>query len=202
MSPRPGEPAGAQHLGALVSAYVDRRLPPPLQRACDRHLVACAVCREAAAAERRLLGSLRAAPMPGPPGNLQASLLGLAAQAQADASVRLPQTPTPLGVVSPHAPALHRSPVRAALLAGLAAGASAAAAWSIGVAAPAAPASGSAHPVTPNGSSTAARAGGSTGVFARTVSAVRAAPSSAPSTPDAPTSMTSRHAHWAESRHD
>jgi hypothetical protein len=46
---------------------------------------------------------------------------------------RRPAGPVPLPVVSRAAPALHRSPVRATVFAGLAAGASAAAAWSLAV---------------------------------------------------------------------
>lgn len=201
MTPRPADLVGAQHLGAMVSAYVDRRLPPPLQQACDRHLVACAVCREAADAERRLLGSLRGAAMPGPPGDLQTSLLQLAARARAEEPERPQVAPTPLVVVPLHAPALHRSPVRAALLAGLAAGASAAAAWSIGVAAPVAAPGTTARPALPSGRSTSDGAG-SGSAFARTVSAVRLSPSPMPSLRSTPTSMTSPAVRSAESRHD
>ena len=188
MSPRPADGVGTQHLGTMVSAYVDRVLPPPLQHACDRHLVTCAVCREAAAAERRLLGSLREARMPGPPSRLQASLLDLAAQAPA------PVGPAPLGLVRRDAPAMHRSPVRAAMLAGLAAGASAAAAWSIGVATPAA------APVPPVAPTPSWGAPAPSTPFARTVAVLRPGLGRSQQVPQ--TSVTVRRAHWAESLHD
>ena len=88
----------------------------------------CGSCRSAAEEERRLLESMRRATTPCLSSSLQSTLLGLAATA-APAGAR-PHLP----VVDPAAPALHRSPVRAAVLAGLAAGASAAAALSLGVA--------------------------------------------------------------------
>ena len=125
---------GSRHLGSLVSAYVDRSMPPELLRACDRHLVACAMCRAAADGERRLLSSLRGALTPGVPSSLEASLLGLCRTGTVAVG------PAPLGLVGRDAPPMHRSPARAAMLAGLAVGASAAAAWGIAVVGP---------PVTP-----------------------------------------------------
>ena len=72
--------------------------------------------------------SMRRALAPHPSSSLQSALLGLADHPA-------PTTCRPhLPVVQPGAPPLHRSPVRAAVLAGLAAGASAAAAVSLGVA--------------------------------------------------------------------
>jgi len=71
---------------------------------------------------------MRRALAPNPSSSLQSALLGLADHPT-------PTTCRPhLPVVQPGAPPLHRSPVRAAVLAGLAAGASAAAAVSLGVA--------------------------------------------------------------------
>jgi len=131
--------ASPGHLGDLVSAYVDRTLPSDLQRRLDRHLVTCRVCAAAADAERRLLTSLRGARTPGVPSSLTAALRDLAvARSAAPRALavrpdgRLDRPSRPLPLVAQRAPALHRSPVRAALLAGLAAGASAAAAWGIG----------------------------------------------------------------------
>jgi putative zinc finger protein len=116
------------HLGSLVSAYVDRDLPAGVLLGCDQHLAVCGACRAAAEDERRLLESMRRTTTPCLSSSLQSALLGLAASA-APVGER-PHLP----VVDPAAPALHRSPVRAAVLAGLAAGASAAAALSLGVA--------------------------------------------------------------------
>jgi hypothetical protein len=116
------------HLGSLVSAYVDRDLPAGVLLGCDQHLAVCGSCRAAAEEERRLLASMRSTTTPCPSSSLQSALLDLAASA-APVGER-PHLP----VVDPSAPALHRSPVRAAVLAGLAAGASAAAALSLGVA--------------------------------------------------------------------
>lgn len=123
----------AQHLGLQVSAYVDRSLEPAVLLAFDRHLVACEVCRHAADQERRLLASLRHG-TPGVPSSLQASLLSLAAHPpvpQAPPAVRA-AVPT----VAPAAPPLHRSPRRAAALAGFAATASAVAAIGLATAGP------------------------------------------------------------------
>jgi hypothetical protein len=117
------------HLGSLTSAYVDRDLPAGVLLGCDQHVAVCGSCRATAEAERRLLESMRRSTTPCLSSSLQSALLDLAASA-APVGVRRPHLP----VVDPSAPALHRSPVRAAVLAGLAAGASAAAALSLGVA--------------------------------------------------------------------
>lgn len=131
-----------RHLGLEVSAYVDRRLDARMLRAFDRHLVACQVCCYAADQERRLLTSLRHGATPGLSEGLQSMLLGLGAPAERDAA---PSSPRPLVVrpvsrpvptVAPAAPALHRSPRRAAMFAGFAASASAAAAIGLAVAGP------------------------------------------------------------------
>ena len=117
-------------LGPELSAYADRALAPVELRAWDRHLVSCGGCRQAVEAERRMLSSLRRAGGPEVPGDLRAMLLSLASGAGSEAA---PSTP-PVPVVDRCAPALHRSAVRATVCAGLAAGASAAAAWSLAVA--------------------------------------------------------------------
>jgi len=125
---RGGERPHGSHLGSLVSAYVDRDLPAGVLLACDQHLGVCGSCRAVAEEERRLMESMRRALTPNPSSSLQSALLGLADHPT-------PTTCRPhLPVVQPGAPPLHRSPVRAAVLAGLAAGASAAAAVSLGVA--------------------------------------------------------------------
>lgn len=143
------------HLKGHVRAYVDRALPPALLHVYDRHLVCCTVCRAAADQERRIVAALRADT--GVPMSLRTSLMGLAAHpvegsAAPDASAgardagvprvpappvgfRMPSAPSyePVPTVAPTAPALHRSPMRAAVVASLAAGASVAAAWGLAV---------------------------------------------------------------------
>lgn len=129
-------------LGPELSAYADRAMHPSDLLAWDRHLVACTCCRQAVDAERRLLATLRGSSGPALPGDLRAVLLSLAAPAASAAEtgsgaavqatpLRIPPPPVP--VVDRSAPALHRSAVRATVFAGLAAGASAAAAWSFAV---------------------------------------------------------------------
>ena len=135
------------HLKGHVRAYVDRALPPPLLHVYDKHLVCCAVCRAAADQERRIVASLRADT--GVPMSLRTSLIGLASMPPADPpptsngpriplpplGFRMPSAPSyePVPTVRPTAPALHRSPMRAAVVASLAAGASVAAAWGLTV---------------------------------------------------------------------
>ena len=120
----------SRHVDAMLSAYADRSLPAATLLACDQHVAICPGCREAVDGERRLLSSLRTAATPELPSRLESAVLGLAVYP-------VPTVPTrrlsPLVVVGRSAPAMHRSPVRAALLASLAAGAAAAAAWSVGV---------------------------------------------------------------------
>ncbi len=132
----------SRHVGVQLSAYVDRCLDPAALREIDRHLVACRVCGHAVEQERRLLASLRHGATPRLSESLQASLLSLAgghelAPAPQGPVGRMAAVPT----VSPTRPALHRSPRRAAGLAGFAAGASAAAAIGLAVAGPGATAS-------------------------------------------------------------
>lgn len=166
-------------LGPELTAYVDRALCPGELHAWDLHLVACASCRQAVEEERRVLASLRGAVGPALPGDLRAMLMSMAAGPVApdplaggsSAAERHPERcaaeprplripPPPLPVVDACAPAQHRSAMRATVFAGLAAGASAAAAWSFAVVgspsvtAPTTPAPGTAvqrsRPATPS----------------------------------------------------
>jgi hypothetical protein len=127
-------------LGPELSPYADRVLPEGELLFWDRHLVACACCRHAVQEERRILSSLRSAGGRDVPRDLRAMLLSLGAEAGAGNSPHVGGPPTPLRIPAPpvpvvdrSAPALHRSAVRATVFAGLAAGASAAAAWSFAV---------------------------------------------------------------------
>lgn len=121
----------------------------------DRHVVTCARCCAAVAQERRVLMALRAPAAPTVPGDLRGMLLALAdgsavgrareacpeSSTAQHASRRgprdlaaLPPVPmAPVPVVDRGMPALHRSARRATLFAGLAAGATAAAAWGVAV---------------------------------------------------------------------
>jgi hypothetical protein len=134
------------HLRGYVRAYVDRALPPAMLHLYDRHLVCCVSCRDAVDRERRIVAALRSDT--GMPTSLRSSLLGLAAAQTApgsghDGGPRIPLPPMgvrhalptydPVPTVRPGAPALHRSPMRAAVVASLAAGASVAAAWGLAV---------------------------------------------------------------------
>lgn len=169
-----------RHLGLQVSAYVDRRLDAQQLHTFDQHLAVCLVCRHAADEERRLLTSLRSGPTPGFSADLQSTLLAMAqprsvsapspdGAATAPASSWLrgrsraggppPIPPAPeavrqlrLPTVAPAAPALHRSPRRAAAIAGLAAGASAAAAIGLAVVGPGPAASASLRSAVPRSS--------------------------------------------------
>lgn len=114
----------------MLSAYADRSLPVARLLACDQHVAICPGCRVAVDAERRLLSSLRTAVTPGLSSRFEAALLDLAEHA---VSSEPTSGPSPLRVVRRAAPAMHHSPVRAVMMASLAAGASAAAAWSLGV---------------------------------------------------------------------
>jgi len=154
-----------------VSAYVDHRLDARAQHAFDQHLAVCLVCRHAADEERRLLTSLRSGPTPGFSADLQSMLLAMAQPAPPATEVpaesrltpgvppipRAPESVRQLRVrtVAPAAPALHRSPRRAAAIAGLAAGASAAAAIGLAVAGPGPVGSASLNVTSPRTSGTA-----------------------------------------------
>jgi len=132
----------SRHVGMQLSAYVDRCLDPAALREIDRHLVACRVCCHAVEQERRLLASLRHGTTPRLSESLQASLLSLAGGHElTPAPQALVGRMAPVPTVSPSRPGLHRSPRRAAGLAGFAAGASAAAAIGLAVAGPGATAS-------------------------------------------------------------
>ncbi len=142
------------HLKGYVRAYVDRALPPAMLHLYDKHLVCCTVCRAAADQERRIVAALRSDT--GVPMSLRSSLMGLAAAPVGDpqpalaapevprapriplppAGFRMPSAPSydPVPTVRPTAPALHRSPMRAAVVASIAAGASVAAAWGLAIA--------------------------------------------------------------------
>ncbi|MEP7034596.1 MAG: zf-HC2 domain-containing protein [Actinomycetota bacterium] len=119
----------SRHVDAVLSAYADRTLPAAKLLACDQHVAICPGCRGAVEAERRLLRSLRTAVAPDVPSRLESVLLGLGVQAGPQVAAKRPPR---LVVVGRAAPAMHRSPMRAAMLASLAAGVSAAAAWSVG----------------------------------------------------------------------
>ena len=153
------------HLRGHVRAYVDRALPPAVLHLYDRHLVACMICRSAADQERRIVSALRADACD-LPGSLRPSLMSLATAPAAAPQPLSPHgphiplgplarggrgivpagAPEPLSTVPPTAPALHRSPMRAAMIASLAAGASVAAAWGLAVS----PLPGSTGPRTPS----------------------------------------------------
>ncbi len=136
------------HLRGNVRAYVDRGLSPALLHLYDRHVVCCAMCRAAADQERRIVASLRADT--GIPTSLMSSLMGLGAAPSGPATPGVPSAPPvprppsglrmpsasfrdPVPTVRPSSPPLHRSPMRAAVLASIAAGASVAAAWGLAV---------------------------------------------------------------------
>lgn len=139
------------HLRGQVRAYVDRALPQPLLRVFDQHLVACEVCRAAAEQERRIVAALRAET--GVPPSLRLTLLGVAVATAGREVPAVPEAPArvrlhlraspfrdadliarrPVPTIAPNTPALHRSPVRAAVVASLAATASVAAAWGLAV---------------------------------------------------------------------
>ena len=120
-------------LGDELTEYAAARLPLERQWAWDRHLVACQVCAHAVDQERRLRSVLAGAPSM--PGDLRSSLLALGTALAADAGPRpVPASHgDPLRLLSPDAPACHRSALRAAVIAAAAAGVSAAAAWSLTV---------------------------------------------------------------------
>jgi hypothetical protein len=124
-------------LGPELTAYADRAMDADSLRRWDRHLVACTSCRAAVDSERRVLASLRAPAAPSVPGELRGMLLALAAAIDPEpgrgpAGQAVPPVPVaPVPVVDRGMPAFHRSARRATMFAGLAAGATAAAAWSI-----------------------------------------------------------------------
>ena len=138
---------GARCLDADLTAYADRAMDTATLLRWDRHVVACAGCRRAVDEERRVLASLRSPSTSAVSGDLRGMLLAMANDphrqgsrcAADDSPARsgwslpmVPPVPTaPVRVVDRGAPAMHRSARRATLSAGLAAGATAAAAWSL-----------------------------------------------------------------------
>lgn len=116
------------HLGDQLSAYVDGRLSPAVLYAWDRHVLVCPGCRQRVDEERGLLASLRAAPAPGMSASLQAMLLSLGDGAAGGVAPRVPAQAS-----APPLPVLHRSLRRSMVLAAMAAGASATAAWTLAV---------------------------------------------------------------------
>ncbi|MEO5980886.1 MAG: hypothetical protein ABIQ13_01080 [Pedococcus sp.] len=139
---------GARCLGPDLTAYADRAMCAATLLLWDRHVVACGSCRGAVDEERRVLASLRTPSAPGVSSDLRGLLLAMANdQRGLDGPVRtaggngagsawtLPMVPpvpmAPVRVVDRGAPAMHRSARRATMCAGLAAGATAAAAWSL-----------------------------------------------------------------------
>jgi hypothetical protein len=140
---------GARCLGGDLTAYADRAMDAATLLKWDRHVVACTCCRSAVDEERRVLASLRSPSAPRVSRDLRGMLLAMADDpgshdgafqaARGGATVRspwsLPVVPpvpsAPVPVVDRGAPAMHRSARRATVFAGLAAGATAAAAWSL-----------------------------------------------------------------------
>ena len=120
----------SRHLGEMLSPYADRSLGVATLLVCDRHVSICPGCRAAVDAERRMLRSLRTAAMPGLSSRFASTLLDVGEET---GPLVCATAHSPLALVDRSAPALYRSAARAAMLAGLVAGASAAAAWSLGV---------------------------------------------------------------------
>jgi len=121
--------------GEELTEYAAGRLPLDRQWAWDRHLVACQLCAQDVAQERRLRSALAGAPSM--PGDLRSSLLALGAALATDLGPRpLPSGHEQLALLHPSAPPCHRSALRATVVAAAAAGLSAAAAWSLTVAPP------------------------------------------------------------------
>ena len=127
------DPMRVRCLGDELSEYAASRLPVERQWAWDRHLVACRVCAQAVDDERRLRSVLEGAPSM--PGDLRSSLLALGRSLAAEAPAPQPVAAQhqPLALLAPTAPACHRSPLRATVVAAAAASVSAAAAWSLTV---------------------------------------------------------------------
>lgn len=144
-------PRGSRCLGDRLTAYADRAMDAASLLHWDRHLVACTRCRALVEQERRVLDALRAPACSAVPGDLRSLLLAVAEQAtepgtgdvpgpaapfrgaaRAAGHHLLPPVPVaPVPVVDRGAPALHRSVRRATVFAGIAAGATAAAAWGL-----------------------------------------------------------------------
>ena len=145
-------------LGGELPEYAAGRLPAPMALVWDRHVAVCERCRSAVASERRLQALLTGGPAV--PSALLASLMSLGAQATTSRPVVPPPPRASLRTVNPWAPPVHRSPVRSALVATAAAGASAAAAWGLAVTTSAGPARGAPPPAAPGLTARAAARGG------------------------------------------
>ncbi len=166
---------GTGHLADELSEYAAGRLPDSLTLHWDRHLVACQSCRSEVEVERRLQAVLRSGPSVPP--SLRTTLIAMGATRPMTALptaargrqvpevplVPFGSTPLPNGyslpTVLPASPALHRSPLRSAVMATMVAGASAAAAWGLGVTAgaTAAATNGVVRPTTTTAVTTTAR---------------------------------------------
>jgi anti-sigma factor RsiW len=121
--------------GEELTEYAAGRLPLDRQWAWDRHLVACQLCAQDVAQERRLRSALAGAPSM--PGDQRSSQLALGAALATDLGPRpVPSGHQQLALLHPSAPPCHRSALRATVVAAAAAGLSAAAAWSLTVAPP------------------------------------------------------------------
>jgi hypothetical protein len=123
-----------------LTSYADRAMDEATLLRWDRHVVTCQCCRAAVDEERRVLVALRSSLGSPVPGDLRGMLLALGAQGPGHApdgsplarGPMLPPIPAaPVRVVDRGAPAQHRSAGRATVYAGLAAGATAAAALSL-----------------------------------------------------------------------
>ncbi|GEM_PF-966206 len=153
---------GPGHLTDELSEYAAGRLPDVRALHWDRHLVACETCRASVSVERRLQAVMTAGPsMPSSlrttliamgadlslPASMPVSVPAQPVAARVSAGRRVPSVPdvppAPFGLtlptayalptVRPTSPPLHRSPLRSAVMATVVAGASAAAAWGLGV---------------------------------------------------------------------
>ena len=126
-------------LGDQLTSYADRAMDEASLLRWDRHVVGCQCCRAAVDEERRVLSALRSSVGSPVPGDLRGMLLALATQlppvGPGDSPSSRPALPpipvAPVRVVDRGTPALHRSAGRATVYAGLAAGATAAAALSL-----------------------------------------------------------------------
>lgn len=127
-------------LGDQLTAYADRAMDDATLLRWDRHVVGCQCCRAAVDEERRVLSALRSSTGSPVPGDLRSMLLALATElptaalegpGAGRASGPPPVPVAPVRVVDRGTPALHRSAGRATVYAGLAAGATAAAALSL-----------------------------------------------------------------------
>lgn len=156
---------GTGHLSDDLSEYAAGRLPDTRTLHWDRHLVACETCRSDVDVERRLQAVLTSGPSMPP--SLRTTLIAMGAARPMTTlptpahGTQVPDVPVvPYGLtlspgytlptVLPASPALHRSALRSAVMATMVAGASAAAAWGLGVTAgaTAAATSGVVRPVT------------------------------------------------------